>query len=242
MVKRGIKSKLVVVIDNGIEDDAFENIEAKASPEIKERVKSFGKYIIQVGRVYPIKNYETVIRALGLLPGKLKFVIVGPVASDSYKKKLEELAKSLKLGKRVVFAGVIRGSDKYYIMRKAQMMVHMAIWESFCNVVHEGLSQGLICVVADNTALPYLIKDGINGYCVETHDYKKVAEKIEFVMKNKKTELIKEMEETCRAFGLRNSWSEVALNMHRLYKSLANGSGGKGGIQKYSRISAYYNG
>ncbi len=52
------------------------------------------------------------------------------------------------------------------------MMVHMAIWESFCNVVHEGMSQGLVCIVADNTALPYLIKNGVHGWCVPTRDEK----------------------------------------------------------------------
>ena len=102
------------------------------------------------------------------------------------------------------------------------MMVHMAIWESFCNVVHEGLSQGLVCIVANNTALPYLIKNNINGYCVETHNDSKVAQKINFVLENKNTDLIKTMVKNNRKYGLENSWASIAGRVDYLYQKLTN--------------------
>lgn len=226
MISKGIKPNKIVVIDNGIEDEAFMDLDKVASEQIKTKVKEFGRYIIQIGRVYVIKNYETVIRVMAQLPERykdLKYLIVGPVElnnHDGYKKSLEDLIKSLGLEDRVLFLGVIKGADKFYLIKHAEMMVHMALWESFCNVVHEGLSQGLVCIVANNTALPYLIKDGVNGYCLETKNDKAVTEKIAYVLDNKDSEFIKSMEERNREYGLKNSWREVADRMFDFYTSV----------------------
>ncbi len=217
----GIRKKIVGLISNGIEDDAYANLEAEASKEIKHVVKQLGTYIIQIGRIYVIKNYETAIRALIHIPSHVKYVIAGPVGDDTYKQKLTNLIKELHLEDRVIFLGVIRGIDKYYLIRHAQMMVHMAIWESFCNVVHEGLSQGLICIVANNTALPLLIRDGVNGYCIDTYDVDGVAKKINYVLKHKNTPELIAMAERNRKFGLETSWTSVAEKMHKVYITIS---------------------
>lgn len=226
MIKKGLNPKKIAVIDNGIEDEAYLNLEEHVSDDFKEKVKNYGRYIIQVGRVYPIKNYETVIRAMVDLPKDIKYLIVGPIELNTnagYKKILDDLIIELGLQDRVVFTGVIKGAEKFYLMKQAQMMVHMALWESFCNVVHEGLSQGLVCIVANNTALPFLIKDQVNGYCIETKDYKEVANKINFVLENKDTPFIKDMEKRNREYGLKNSWKEVAERMFKFYNLVQQG-------------------
>jgi len=223
MIKEGIQEKRITVISNGIENEAYLNVEKLASESIRSQVRKWGKYIIQVGRVYPIKNYETTIRALKLVAKDIKFVIVGPVEKNKFPRywdDLQSLIGKLKLTDRVIFAGVIRGVDKYYAMKHAQMMVHMAIWESFCNVVHEGMSQGLVCIVANNTALPLLIKEGVNGYLVETYDYENLAKKINHVLENKHSSEMVSMQKRNEKFGLQDSWQSVADRMDSLYSSL----------------------
>ncbi len=222
MIKKGIRADLIEVIDNGIEDEAYLDVETEASEAIKKKVESFGRYIVQIGRIYPIKNYETTIRALALIPADVKFVIAGQVERNAYPEymaDLERLIAELQLEKRVLFIGLVRGIDKYYLIKKASLMVHMALWESFCNVVHEGLSQGLVCVVANNTALPYLIKDGVNGYCVETKDYRQVASKVQYVLDNALSPDILAMKERNRVYGLENSWRKVATRMDKFYNT-----------------------
>jgi glycosyltransferase involved in cell wall biosynthesis len=217
MIKKGIPQSLIRVITNGLEDEAYVDVEKKASAEIKEKVSKWGDYIIQVGRVYPIKNNETTIRALSKTKTNLKYVLVGPVADAEYQKSLMKLAGDLGVSDRVIFAGVIRGVDKYYAIKKAKMMVHMAIWESFCNVVHEGLSQGTICIVANNTALPLLIQNNKNGYVVETHDDTALSEKIDYVFNNMKSEEIKQIQKKSKEIGDESSWEHVAINMATFY-------------------------
>jgi D-inositol-3-phosphate glycosyltransferase len=220
IIAKGVNKKKVEVITNGIEDEAYQDSEQDASEAIKKQVGSYGRYIIQIGRVYVIKNYETVIRALPKLPKDIKYLIVGPVENnyhDSYKPGLEKLASELGVSDRVLFLGVIKGVDKYYLIKHAQLMVHMALWESFCNVVHEGMSQGLPCIVSNVYALPYLIKDGENGYCLPVKDSGAVADKINYVLENMESDTIKEMRKVNKEFGLKHSWTNVAESMCSFY-------------------------
>jgi glycosyltransferase involved in cell wall biosynthesis len=225
IIKRGVNKNKVRVISNGIEDDAYKDIDNEASDEIKKRVSELGRYIIQIGRVYVIKNYETVIRALPLLPNDIKFVIVGPVEHnyhDNYQAKLEALADELGVKDRVIFFGVVRGVDKYYMIKHAELMVHMALWESFCNVVHEAMSQGKVCIVSNTYALPYLIKDGVNGFSLDPHDHKGVAEKVNYALDKNNSSQIKQIEETNRHYGLQTSWTNVADSMYEFYEETLN--------------------
>lgn len=217
MMKKGLREENIIVIDNGIEDEAYGDVEASASEEIKQKVSALGEYIIQVGRIYPIKNYETMIRALPLIPERITFVVVGPVGDSQYLQRLKDLALELGVSERVVYFGVVRGTDKYYLIKKARMMVHMAIWESFCNVVHEGLSQGLVCIVANNTALPLLVKDSVNGFCLPTKDHLVLAETINRVESHFDDNEFVTMRVRNREYGLLNSWRQVAGRMDRFY-------------------------
>lgn len=220
MMKYGITPGLITVIDNGIEDIAFTYTEKDVSAKFKKTIKSFGRYLIQIGRIHEIKNYETVIKALPYIDDDVRFVIAGPIGDHSYKKSLEDLISSLGLEKRVIFLGVVKGADKFYLMKKAQMMVHMAIWESYCNVVHEGMSQGLVCLVANNTALPLLIQDGVNGFCLPTLDHKTLSEKIAWVLKHKGTDLVTKIEKRNRQIVKSHSWRHVAERMGAWYSHL----------------------
>jgi glycosyltransferase involved in cell wall biosynthesis len=220
MIKKGVIKNKIKVITNGLEDEAFKNVEKQASFKIKKTVKSYGNYIIQIGRVYPIKNYETVIRALPNINKKIKYVIVGQTQDEKYLEKLKNLAKELGVEDRLLFAGIVRGIDKYYLIKKAKIMVHMAMYESFCNVVHEGMSQGLVCIVANNTALPLLIKNGANGYVVNTFDHKTLSQKVNYVLNNFNSAKLKAMRSHNKNFGAESSWSFVARKMEKFYLDL----------------------
>jgi len=222
MVKKGVHPAKITVISNGLENEAYLDVEKYASKSIKTFVKQTGKYIIQIGRIYPIKNYETVIRALPSIPN-VKYVIVGQIEKSkqyqNYQVSLQNLASELGVQDRLIFVGVVRSWDKYYLLKHAQLMVHMAIWESYCNVVHEAMSQGLVCIVANNTALPLLIKDGVNGYCVSTYDSQGLAHKVNYVLKNKSSKTVRQMQQNNRRVGQDDSWQSVAEKMYALYNS-----------------------
>lgn len=226
IVKKGVWFKKVRVISNGLEDEAYQDIDRLASPTVKKQVKTFGRYIIQIGRIYPIKNIETTIKALANCPKDLHYILVGPIEKGhkyaGYKKELDELIDSLGLQNRVHFLGVVRGYDKYYLIKHAQIMVHMALWESFGNAIHEGISQGIPVIVANNTAMPLLISNGENGYCVDTKNDKKLAEKINFVLDPQNKVVINKIKNTNLINGKDNSWENVSSRMEKFYLDLIN--------------------
>jgi glycosyltransferase involved in cell wall biosynthesis len=216
MVKKGLSPEKIEVISNGLENEAYMDVDKLASLEIKKIVKHSGKYLIQIGRIYPIKNYETVIRALPSIPKEVNYLIVGQdEKSLDYKQGLVNLAKELGVNDRLKFLGVIRGVDKYYLIRHAKAMVHMAIWESFCNVVHEAMSQGTVCIVANNTALPLLIKNRKNGYLVNTHDHKILAKTINKILSHKNMEEIMKIKTNEKNFVKNNTWTKTAEKLER---------------------------
>ncbi len=220
MKNKGIKPKKITIISNGIENLAFTSFDKKVPADFKRKVDELGPYILQMGRIHEIKNFETTIKALALIHSKLTFVIAGPISDRAYKNKLDSLIKELELQDRVIFWGVVRDESKFYLIKKAQMMVHMAKWESYCNIVHEGMSQGLVCLVANNTALPLLIKNGRNGFCLETYDYQTLAKKINWVLKNKRQPKVKKIEKLNKEMVASHSWKRVAITMHTWYQSL----------------------
>jgi glycosyltransferase involved in cell wall biosynthesis len=213
-----INSKLLRTIDNGLEDEAYVDMEVLASQQIKQDVERYGKYIIQIGRVYPIKNFETAIESLAYIPADYNLVIVGQLQEEEYRQKLYSLIEKLGLKDRVFFAGVVRGVDKYYLIKHAQVMVHMALWESYGNVLREGMSQGLPCIVSDVYNMPLLVKDGVNGFCLPVHDAKQVGEKLNWIFDPVNAESVGKMRERNREFGKGQSWSEVAERMDVFYR------------------------
>lgn len=211
MIKKGLNPKKIKVISNGLENEAFLNVDKLASKKIIETIKESGKYILQIGRIYPIKNYETVIKALPMIPDDINYLIVGQdEKSLSYKESLLSLAKNLGVEKRIKFLGVIRGVDKYYVIKHAKAMVHMAVWESFCNVIHEAMSQGTVCIAANNTALPLLIKNNHNGYLTDTFDYIKLSKVINNLLKKYNTPEIKKIKSEGKNFVKNNTWIKTA--------------------------------
>lgn len=211
MKKSGLHGSNISVIPNGLEDEAFRPIDKLASAGIRNLTKKYTPYILQIGRIYPVKNYETVIRALPMMPSDITYIIAGQEEKNTtYKESLISLATELGVANRVRFVGVIRGVDKYYLIRHALAMTHMAIWESFCNVVHEAMSQGTTCIVADNTALPLLIQHEQNGFVIPTHDSEKLAKTVTHIYNHADSDRIHNMNKKNIKLCSDETWLVVA--------------------------------
>lgn len=216
LIREGINKKIISVIGNGLENEAFSDVEKMASKNIKDKVHYLKNYFVQMGRIKAIKNFETPIRALTLLPKKYNFVILGGVQDQSYFKYLQEIANKLGVKDRVHFMGIVTGVDKYYVLKNAKAMVHMAIWESFCNALFEGMSQGNICIVGNKTASPYTVKNGVNGFCLKPYDYKGLSKKVQYVLNTKNKAQIELIKDTNIKQSKSRSWKRVAHEFEHL--------------------------
>ncbi len=216
-VKSGVRREIIETIPNGIEREVYSDIEGLASKSIRSLVRELGTYIVQVGRIHPIKNQLTTIRAIAKVSGVV-FAIAGPVTDQAYKQILDEEIKILDIANRVRFLGVVDGIDKYYLLRHSLANTHMASWESYCNAVHESMSQGCVCIVAKDTALEELIKDGVNGYVVPVEDADGVADRIRFLMENKGSVELEAIRRRNIAFTAGHSWDDLARLVEKFYE------------------------
>jgi len=216
-IKNGLTKNKLHVITNGLEDEAYEDIDKLASAKVKKIVKNLGTYVIQIGRIHPIKNQETTIKAMTLVDKSVKLAFVGPVTDFAYEKKLKELVATLGLSDRVRFLGVVSGIDKYYLLRNCLVYSHMSTWESYCNTVHEAMSQGCVCIVSKNTALEELIRNNVSGFSVSTYDYKTVAKKINFVLKNPNSAVTNKIKSKAFEYTKDHSWRQISDKVARMY-------------------------
>lgn len=220
LIRQGVNPRRVVLIKNGLDKAASLDHERLANPETKKKVADLGRYFVAVGRIAPIKNYETMIRAVALLPKGTKLAIVGPVQDAAYLERLEGLARSLHISERIKFLGTLHGSDKYYVVRHAICQIHLARWESFCNVVYEAKSLGQICVVADNTALTSLIKNRHDGFVTGTYDVHQLANILGAIQDNAQASHVRNMRATLKRESF-PTWEMSAKKMHFYYRTLA---------------------
>ena len=214
--KYGIKKELITYIPYGLDDDAFGDVDALATEETKHIVEKMKPYIIHVGRIHKTKNYEVTINALSRLNKRINYLIVGQVQELEYRKFLEKKIKQLRLTDRVKFLGSKKGADKYYLMKHAEMMVHMSHWESFGLVLLEAMSQGTVCLTSNKYAMPEVVKNNINGYCLNPDDEEILAEKIKFVIANKNKNVIKQMTERNKIYARKFTWDKTANEMSKL--------------------------
>lgn len=217
MMAWGIRKNKIKVISNGLEDEAYLDPTNKVTKKIKKLTDRSKPYIIQVGRINKIKNFETTVKALAILPKELKFVIVGPVQDPVYKAKLDKLIIELELLKRVIFAGVIRGTDKYYLIRNSEAMVHMALWEANCNVVHEAMSQEKMCFVSNRAGLKCQICSRKNGFSFKARDVKGLTRELSIYLEDKSNKKYLAMTNKNLKYVKNHSWEKVSERMGNFY-------------------------
>ena len=153
------KSVVVPFGTDGPPQDAASELRA-----LHERVPEVGSdpFLLFVGRIHPKKGCDLLLDAYAQVHGEQelpRLVFAGPDATG-WQARLEERARTLGITSRVVWAGMLRGPQKWGAFRAAEAMVLPSHQENFGIVVAEALS----C----NT--PVLISNQVNIYRdVERH-------------------------------------------------------------------------
>ena len=108
------------------------------------------KLIGQVGRLDPMKDHSTFLKAAALLAHERKdvrFVCVGE-GPTGYRDELYSLAKTLGLASRLIWAGSRRDMPAVY--NAFDVAVSSSRWgEGLPNVIAEAMACGVPCVVTD---------------------------------------------------------------------------------------------
>ncbi len=108
-----------------------------------------------LGRLHPVKRLELTLRAFAGAAGARKGARLALFGSgeEAYVASLRELARSLGIAERVVFAGWIKGGDKWLALGAADVLVLNSLHENFGYTVPEALGVGTPVVMTENLAL-----------------------------------------------------------------------------------------
>ena len=153
-----LPSKKVIVTGHGIDTDLF-----KPDPNIKTHDGVLR--ILSVGRISPVKNYETLIKAGKIMHNQgrdFHITLVGEpaLASDkSYEVKIKELIQGYGLTDKFTFLGKISHRNLPDIYRKHDAFVHLSRTGSLDKAVLEAMASGLSVLSCNDAARAFLPKE-----------------------------------------------------------------------------------
>ncbi len=169
-----------VTVSNGIDLERFKP--NNNGEYLKERYKIPNKPILlSVGRVDQEKKVDDVLRAFKLSLEKIDAHLV-VAGNGTERKKLEILARELKIDKNVTFAGFVPDADLPNLYTVADVFVAAGIAELQCIVAMEAMASGLPVLGVNKIALPELVHDGENGFLFEDGDINTLSLKMTLLL------------------------------------------------------------
>ncbi len=191
LIEKGAPSDKIVIIPNGMGDEAFE----------RYLPKKFDKpYILSLCRIAKVKSLDQVIKILPDIKD-CYYVIAGKDIGEGELENLKQLARELRVEKRVKFVGEIRGRLKYRFLSGAELVIVPSIWEMLSLTVLETMAQGKIVIASDSYGNPYIIDDKKNGFIYRHGDLASLKKlvldiladkrKFEYIGKNARTKIRK---------------------------------------------------
>jgi glycosyltransferase involved in cell wall biosynthesis len=185
---KGYRCQKNVVIFNGIDVDCFRpNSEAGAQARSKWDTFENEKLIGLVGRLDPVKDHPTFLRAAALLANEredIRFVCVGD-GPQPYRSQLQQLSQELGLTERLIWAGA--REDMPAVYNALDIVCSPSYREGFNNVIGEAMACGVPCVVTDtadpakivaNLGIvvppgdPQMLAEGLRTMLLELHEIK----------------------------------------------------------------------
>jgi len=148
--------------------------------------------LISVGRLSWAKGYEFMIDAVALVARKYPDVQYLVVGDGEYSEAIQFAAYQHGLLQRgcVQFLGLIsRGKIPDYL-QLADIMIHGALEEGFCNAVIEAQAMELPVVCSDAGGLPENIANSVTGFVVQRRDAQAMANKIIYLIENEEERIL----------------------------------------------------
>lgn len=178
LISLGVNKDKIKVIYNPIDCDLINEISCNKTVDLPN------KYIIFVGRVYPIKNIPLLIKSFvrfHKIRPDYKLIILGDGEStDSYK----NLCKELDIENEVIWKGQV--SNPYPYIKNAELLVVSSLVESLSNVVLEALSVGTTVVSTPCKGPEEILSNSQYGYIAKkNNNVDELTNSILFAIDNK---------------------------------------------------------
>lgn len=155
----GIEADKIHIVKNGVNTDIYhplsisEKQHAKTGWKLEEK-----KVLLQVGSVCENKGQARVVNMLAPLmkeKSDLVYVYAGGIVSDEYHKYVMDLAESVGLKQRVIYAGTVQpGEELNRLYNIASATIVASGFEAFSLVTVEALAAGIPTFINHTVPLP----------------------------------------------------------------------------------------
>jgi len=207
----------IVVMPHGLENE--ERIEVDLNNVRKESgFLSQDRIMLYVGQLNERKGLPYLIKAMKIVHEKIKDVRLVIIGQGSEEKSLREMVSQNRLSEVVHFLGVRQHRAVLAYMNLADIFVLPSLEEAFGIVLVEAMSQGLPIVATRVQGIPYIVKDGINGFLVPSSNDTLLAEKIIFLIEHRN--IAREIGEKNRKDSLRFHWNHLVDQYIQIYSCL----------------------
>lgn len=213
IIKMGISKEKIKIIYFGVDIKKF-------CPAVdKQKIEN---QIISLRSFEPVYNIETLIKSIPLVLKEVpnaKFILAGKGPEEE---NLKKLIKELDVEKAVNFIGLISQNDLPKYLQKSSVYVSTSLSDAgIASSTAEAMACGLPCIITDFGDNKEWIKNNESGFLMPLKDYKFLAEKIIFLLRNPEKRL--ELGNSARkVIEEKNNYYSEMEKMEKLYRMLIN--------------------
>lgn len=145
--------------------------------------------LLFVGTVERRKGLDYLIEAINAVKVRKPEIrcqldVVGQIKDKQYHKLLVKKTKQYGLDHCIRFWGRVSDDQLDDLYKKAEVFTFPSLLEGYGIVLIEAMSHGVPIVAFNNSAMPFTIKDGVNGLLAQNKDPLAFAEKIMQISRN----------------------------------------------------------
>lgn len=214
-----IPESRIRVIYPGVSQGRFSLIDQESCiHEIRRRhgLSPSDVVVLFVGMNFEIKRLELVLRGAADLVAKrnknsnLKLLVVGKGEEGRYL----NMARELGIFNQVIFAGVTREVEKYYLA--SDIFVMPSMFDTFGLAVLEAMMAGLPVIITKKVGARDLVNSGAQGFVLsEDPSPGDIAEKLAVLMDKENR---RRMGESAREVALQHTWNRTVDQMEEIYQ------------------------
>ncbi len=135
-------------------------------------------HILSIGRLVWIKGYEYALQTLRVLKDRGITCVLTIIGEGPFREAIQFAARQLGVQAMVRLVGARAPNQVREALLQADVMLHSAVSEGFCNAVLEAQAMGLPVVASDAGGLGENVIDGVTGFIVPRREPAMAAERL----------------------------------------------------------------
>ena len=214
----GVAEDKVEIVPLGINLNEYDILPDKGNFKSKHNISDNNKLILFLGRIHEIKGLDLLVNSFGRINNdNVTLAVVG--GDYGFREKLEELIEKNDLQGKVIFPGVLTGTDKIEALVDCDIFVMPSRYESFTTSGLEAMACGKPLVLTKNNHIHTWVKDNVGLIC--EFDEKDLAKCIETLLND--NELCNKFGETGRKLiEDKYDWDKVSRQIINIYETCLN--------------------